>query len=139
MRFTSHNCYQLRGSLLHCLFTLTLCRAVCFLLHFLSDSGIYSKNCICLSLPGYYPAFFPMEPGLSSCLHTVISMQTRDQILFVIILIIQNRQILPNHHHRDLQTCHRLIQIHRTDRYLRLRQIHHRQSRRQDLQGFRHH
>lgn len=66
MRFTSHNCYQLCGSLLHCLFTLTnffiggnISVALSVILRSFAKK-IYNYP----NMPGNYPAFFPKEPGL---------------------------------------------------------------------------
>jgi len=42
-----------------------------------------------LFLPGYYPAFFPVEPGLSSCLMNFITRKASDYILSVTTTIIK--------------------------------------------------
>jgi hypothetical protein len=67
MRFAGYICYQIYGSLLHCLFTLTngLMFAVYFLLHYLSVTGFVQimENC---TKPIYCPViirhFFRRSP-----------------------------------------------------------------------------
>ena len=69
MRFASRSCYQKRGSLLHCLFTLTRLAAGGTISVALSVTcwamQNCKQNCSFQLVPGYYPAFFPKEPGLS--------------------------------------------------------------------------
>ena len=57
-------CYQTRGRLLPCLFTLTCFQAVIFCSTFCQFRGYAIKDDNCPVLPGYYPASFPVEPGL---------------------------------------------------------------------------
>ncbi len=75
MRFTSHNCYQLCGSLLHCLFTLTIFMAVIFLLHYLSKPDYTRIYVVTKFCPVVTRHFFRRSPDFLSSLKTIIRIQ----------------------------------------------------------------
>ena len=143
MRFTSQLCYQSCGSLLHCLFTLTRLATGGNISVALSVTRwAMQKNCSCQFVPGYYPAFFPKEPGLSlttnryhqrfaARLYSICYLLTNFKRITLHPLLHQNRlnpRLLKTHHPHPLNPQRTRSHLHHT---LTLRVLRHLQD--QDL------
>lgn len=79
MRFTSHNCYQLCGSLLHCLFTLTISGGI-FSVALSVKHWTMQKTTVTIVCPVIIRHFFRRSPDFISFCRIIINYAKRGYI-----------------------------------------------------------